>query len=97
MNDFEDIRPYNDSEVPSALTRMVADPELLDLLLTREFPRITKVLPGIFTWILRPFLRRKLRNLMVGVSTVADFQAHMTSRLSARASQCSSRRSTPHA
>jgi len=83
MNDFEDIRPYNDSEVPSALTRMVADPELLDLLLTREFPRIIKVLPGIFTWILRPFLRRKLRNLMVGVSTVADFQAHMTSRLMA--------------
>jgi len=81
MNDFEDIRPYNDSEVPSALARMMNDRELLDLLLAREFPGMTKILPGISTLILRPLLRRKLRHLMVGVSTVAAFQAHMTARL----------------
>ncbi|HIG67544.1 MAG TPA: hypothetical protein EYQ44_06985 [Porticoccaceae bacterium] len=81
MNDFDDIRPYHDSEVPSALARMIADPELMDLLLSREFPRMTKILPGIFTGLARPFLRRKLRKLMVEVSTVSDFQAHMTSRL----------------
>ena len=83
MNDFDDIRPYNDSEVPSALARMMTDPELLDLLLAREFPRMTKILPGIFTQILRPFLRRKLHYLMGGISTVAEFQMHMTSRLMA--------------
>ena len=81
MNDFDDIRPYHDSEVPSALARMIADPELMDLLLSREFPRMTKILPGVFTRLARPFLRRKLRKLMVEVSTVSDFQAHMTSRL----------------
>jgi 1-acyl-sn-glycerol-3-phosphate acyltransferase len=83
MNDFDDIRPYNDSEVPSALARMMTDPELLDLLLAREFPRMTKILPGILCLILRPFLRRKLHHLMGGISTVADFQTHMTSRLMA--------------
>jgi hypothetical protein len=38
MNEFDDIRPFQDSEVPDALARLISDPELLNLLLSRQFP-----------------------------------------------------------
>lgn len=81
MNDFDDIRPYNDSEVPAALARLVADPELMDVLLSRQFPLLTKVVPDLFNFLARPFLSRSLLNLTRDVSTVSDFQEHMTKRL----------------
>ena len=63
MNDFDDIRPYNDSEVPAALARLVADPELMDVLLSRQFPLLTKVVPDLFNFLARPFLSRSLLKL----------------------------------
>ena len=81
MNDFDDIRPYNDSEVPAALARLIADPELMDVLLSRQFPLLTKVVPDLFNFLARPFLSRSLLKLTRGVSTVSDFQEHMTKRL----------------
>lgn len=81
MNDFDDIRPYNDSEVPAALARLIADPELMDVLLSRQFPLLTKVVPDLFNFLARPFLSRSLHNLTRDVSKVSDFQEHMTKRL----------------
>ncbi|MDC0370821.1 1-acyl-sn-glycerol-3-phosphate acyltransferase [Porticoccaceae bacterium] len=81
MNDFDDIRPYNDSEVPAALARLVADPELMDVLLSRQFPLLTKVVPDLFNFLARPFLSRSLLKLTRDVFTVSDFQEHMTKRL----------------
>ena len=81
MNDFDDIRPYNDSEVPAALARLVADPELMDVLLSRQFPLLTKLVPDLFNFLARPFLSRSLLKLTRDVSTVSDFQEHMTKRL----------------
>ena len=81
MNDFDDIRPYNDSEVPAALARLVADPELMDVLLSRQFPLLTKVVPDLFNFLARPFLSRSLLKLTRDVCTVSDFQEHMTKRL----------------
>ena len=34
MTEFDDIRPYNDAEVPAVIARLVADPEFLNLLLS---------------------------------------------------------------
>jgi|TARA_B110000503_G_scaffold102411_1_gene152967 1-acyl-sn-glycerol-3-phosphate acyltransferase len=81
MNDFDDIRPFNDSEVPAALARLIADSEMMNLLLSRQFPVLTKILPGVFSLLARPLLRRSLRKLTKGVSTISDFQHHMTTRL----------------
>jgi 1-acyl-sn-glycerol-3-phosphate acyltransferase len=81
MNEFDDIRPFQDSEVPDALARLISDPELLNLLLSRQFPLLYKVSPILFSAVARPFLRRHLHSLTKNVSTVSDFQSHMTSRL----------------
>jgi 1-acyl-sn-glycerol-3-phosphate acyltransferase len=81
MNEFDDIRPFQDCEVPEALARLISDPELLDLLISRQFPRFHRLIPVIFSAIARPFLRRHLLSLTKDVSTVSDFQRHMTSRL----------------
>ena len=81
MNDFDDIRPFNDSEVPAALARLIADSEMMNLLLSRQFPVLTKILPGIFNLLARPLLRHSLRKLTKNVSTISDFQHHMTNRL----------------
>ena len=72
MNDFDDIRPYNDSEVPAALARLIADPELMDVLLSRQFPLLTKLVPDLFNFLARPFLSRSLLKLTRDVSTVSD-------------------------
>lgn len=81
MNNFDDIRPFNDSEVPAALARLIADSEMMNLLLSRQFPVLTQILPGVFNLLARPLLRRSLRKLTKGVSTISDFQHHMTTRL----------------
>ena len=81
MNEFDDIRPFQDSEVPDALARLISDPELLNLLLSRQFPLLYNVSPKLFSAVARPFLRRHLHSLTKNVSTVSDFQSHMTSRL----------------
>ena len=78
MSEFDDIRPYNDSEVPAVLERLIADNEFLDLLLARKAPRLCKFLPWIFKPLARPFIQRSLHRLTADVHTVADFQSHMT-------------------
>jgi hypothetical protein len=78
MSEFDDIRPYNDSEVPAVLERLIADHEFLHLLLARKAPRLCKFLPWIFKPLARPFIQRSLHRLTADVHTVADFQSHMT-------------------
>ena len=77
MSEFDDIRPYDDSEVPAVLARLIADPEFIDLLLSRRMPRLAKICP----WLLRPFVRRGLAKAMASVSTVDDLQSHLTTSL----------------
>ncbi len=79
MNKFDDIRPYDDSEVPSVISRLLRDTEFLDLLLSRRLPRLSKLAP--VRLIMRPILRNSLARLAANVTTVADFQGHMTRAL----------------
>ena len=81
MNEFDDIRPYWDSEVPAVLARLIADPEFIDLLLSRRAPTMMRLLPWLFKPIARPLLRRSLRKLTADVNTVQDFQRHMKAGL----------------
>ena len=79
MTEFDDIRPYNDAEVPAVIARLVADPEFLNLLLSRKLPNLSKL--PFLKLIARPFLRNSLRKLAADVRTVEDFQAHMSAAL----------------
>ncbi|MDC0134197.1 hypothetical protein OAI19_03295, partial [Porticoccaceae bacterium] len=65
MTEFDDIRPYNDAEVPAVIARLVADPEFLNLLLSRKLPTLSKL--PFLKLIARPFLRNSLRKLAADV------------------------------
>jgi len=77
MNQFDDIRPYRDSEVPAVLSRLIADNEFIDLLLSRRIPLMMKLVPWLLKPIARPLLKRSLRSLTADVETVADFQDYV--------------------
>lgn len=70
MSDFDDIRPYHDSEVRSTLDRIVADPELTRVITQFKFPQASQ----IFGWLLRPLVKRKLQQELTGINDVKGFQ-----------------------
>ena len=74
MSEFDDIRPYNDSEVPAVIARLIASPEFIDLLLSRRAPLLSKICP----WLLRPLLRLVLSKAAKKMHTVADLQRYLT-------------------
>ena len=51
MSEFDDIRPYNDSEVPAVIARLIADSEFIDLLLSRKLPLLAKICPWLLSLI----------------------------------------------
>jgi len=79
MSEFDDIRPYNDSEVPAVIARLIADPEFIDLLLSRKVPVLAKICP----WLLRPLLRRSLSKAAEKINSVDDLQRYITGSLKA--------------
>jgi len=79
MSEFDDIRPYNDSEVPAVIARLIASSEFIDLLLSRRAPLLAKICP----WLLRPLLRRALSKAAKNMRTVADLQSYLTVSLKA--------------
>jgi len=79
MSEFGDIRPYNDSEVPAVIARLIADPEFIDLLLSRKVPVLAKICP----WLLRPLLRRSLSKAAEKINSVDDLQRYITGSLKA--------------
>lgn len=78
MNEFDDIRPYHDAEVPQVLERLIADREFLDLLLMRKAPRLSKFIPPLLKPLVRLIIQRNLRRLTANVRSVEDFQSHMS-------------------
>jgi hypothetical protein len=77
IEQFDEIRPYRDSEVASVLSRLIADSEFIDLLLSRRAPWLMQAMPWLFKPIARPLLRTSLRRMTAGVKTVAEFQHHI--------------------
>jgi 1-acyl-sn-glycerol-3-phosphate acyltransferase len=73
MDDFADIRPYQDEEVAPVLAKLVSDPELLAALAKLKAP----VLSRFFGFAVRPLLKLYLRRELRGVTTVRDFQLHV--------------------
>lgn len=74
MSEFDDIRPYKDDEVRDVIKRVIADKELIDIILTARLPTCAKVCP----WLLRPVVRWKLRSATYSIKTIKEFQAYFT-------------------
>lgn len=70
MPNFDDIRPYNDSEVSVVLARLLNDPELQQAVASLKFPRLAKRLP----WLLRPVVKQLLKRQLAGIHTVRQLQ-----------------------
>ncbi|MGD8174707.1 1-acyl-sn-glycerol-3-phosphate acyltransferase [Marinimicrobium sp. ARAG 43.8] len=70
MTNFDDIRPYHDSEVRPILDRLLTDQELADAVARLKFPRAA----GPMGWLLRPLVQFAMRRQMSGVETVLGFQ-----------------------
>lgn len=67
---YKEIRPYNDSEVPSAIERLINDEELISAIARFRFPQAV----NYFGWLLKPLIRRAFRNKVNNVRTVDDVQ-----------------------
>ena len=63
MQDFEDIRPYHDSEVRPAVESLLADLELSRALARFKFPLAYRLAPTAMAKLARVFLRRELSHL----------------------------------
>lgn len=73
MDEFEAIRPYADTEVPAVMARLIADPELLDILARFRFPRLA----GPMGWALKPLIAQRLRRQFAGIDSIEALQARI--------------------
>lgn len=84
MTEFDDIRPYNDAEVAPTIDRVLADQELIDAVTRLRFPRLA----GFAPWLLRPIVKRVLRQQLHGVSSVAQLQQIVSQYLDSMIERC---------
>lgn len=70
MTQFDDVRPYYDTEVRNTLDRLLIDPELTHAVTNLKFPRLSKY----FGWLLKPLVQRKLSEQLAEVNSVQGFQ-----------------------
>ena len=71
--EFDDIRPYNDSEVRPTIERLLRDNEFLDTVARLKLPRLSRWCAPL----VRPLVARALRKETAGVMTVDDFQQRL--------------------
>lgn len=88
-NEFDDIRPYEDHEIPGVVRRLIRDPEMADLLLQLRHPGPSRWFGGL----LRPLVRWRMQKALGHVRTVRQFQllvgVHMEKLLADHGSELS--------
>lgn len=70
MENFDDIRPYNDSEVKDVLGRLLKNDEFLTSIARFRRPGLNKALPNISKKLVKQALKKKL----TGIDSVKDLQ-----------------------
>ncbi len=70
---FKEIRPYYDHEAHNVIQRIITHPELIEAICQFRFPQVHKSLG----FLLRPLIRRKLKNQFSGIKNVYDFQSQI--------------------
>ncbi|MDO6424555.1 1-acyl-sn-glycerol-3-phosphate acyltransferase [Saccharophagus degradans] len=71
MSEFDEIRPYNDSEVVPTLQRLLEDKEFLDTVAKLGLPKAGKYIAPL----VRGLIRSRLQKETASIQTVADLQA----------------------
>ncbi|QEY64825.1 glycerol acyltransferase [Metapseudomonas lalkuanensis] len=70
MGEFEAIRPYDDAEVSTVLSRLFADDAFLGTLTRYRFPKLA----GPLGWLLKPVIAHRLRREFASIDSVAALQ-----------------------
>lgn len=71
--EFDEIRPFNDDEVPLVLKRVLADPEMHAAIGAWVAPGLNRKVP----WLLHPLIRLGLAWQFRGIRRVEDFQPRL--------------------
>lgn len=77
---FQDIRPYNDDEVPAVIDRLVREKELAMAIARLKFPRMAGLL-----W---PLVRWRIKSQLRHVKTIHDFQMLVEAYLDGMLERC---------
>ncbi|MDB4837405.1 1-acyl-sn-glycerol-3-phosphate acyltransferase [Marinomonas sp.] len=75
MDQFQDIRPYNDDEVAEVLNNLVETPDFIKTIIGFRFAKWPKLLHGPLGYVVKLVLKRQLAN----VKSIYDFQMRITS------------------
>lgn len=70
MTEFDDIRPYDDSEVAAALGRVLNTDEFIRALIRLRFPRLA----SYCSWFLKPIVKLRLQKMAQKIHSVYDLQ-----------------------
>lgn len=70
MENFDDIRPYNDSEVKDVLERLLTNDEFLTSIARFRRPGLNKALPNIS----KKLVKQRLKKKLTGIESVYDLQ-----------------------
>jgi 1-acyl-sn-glycerol-3-phosphate acyltransferase len=70
MDQYQDIRPYNDEEVRPVIEGLLANPDFIRSIAGFSFQRLFRVFPGLVCWL----ARRRLTAQLMGVHTVKAMQ-----------------------
>jgi len=70
MSQFDDIRPYTDSEVRGVLSKFVKDSEMHNAVAKFKLPTIHRFTPKIARWMIASYLKRKTQSF----NSVSDLQ-----------------------
>ena len=73
MNSFDDIRPFQDHEVPAVVERLLHSEALVHIMIRLQFPVVSRYIEKPLV----KLVRRRLAQHLAGVKTVADFQQLM--------------------
>ncbi|MFT7387701.1 MAG: hypothetical protein ACI8VC_000942 [Candidatus Endobugula sp.] len=73
MNNFDDIRPYNDEEIRPAIERLLADRECIEVLTRFRFPSLPNFLSPLMTHVVKHYVKKQSAH----INSVNDLQVLM--------------------
>jgi len=75
LDEFDDIRPYTDEELPERLATLVRDPDLVQMACRIQAPVLYRLMPLPARWIVGSALRRRSRS----IGSLKDLQSFLAS------------------
>lgn len=84
--DFEDIRPYNDGEIPDRVKQLINDDALIRSISQFMMPRLNSITPGIARRLIQKRLQKNFKSVH-GIATlhdaISDYVIYLLDRTSA--------------